>query len=853
MTRWTPSFEPVEAPSSLWGSLVKSGYGIVYALEVEGIPYLFTEREMWTTRGVAAGYHNLDDLTISHALVISEGDRYDQACNREEGLAAGRAVDFTIGRQQLADESLGPLLFARPTLRSTLTLAVTDPDMDTFEVDDTTGWDATGLMYIGRECVKYTSLTDTSFGGCQRGVAGMPHYHTASTASAYRQCTDTPVYWRGRLVTLWEHLVSPEGRYLGERWAELGLWCRQAWRGEVRDTPRPEQAGMVLTCLPLPRIAAQEFGAEISGKMRPDWIVSDPGDVVIFSNPSLYAAYSVPRAPIETNNGIVSLATWAAIAENHAAVEWRAQFEITPTRLLIRIAESQDTDAVSPYIVGPSTTVVAQAWFLDPGQVSSTNINPWTTGGPTAGGYIYSIPLTFIPAAGGQAGAWIVVELEPQADYSDALVGETGLLALDVGGHIEIASYDETRLSSDSTKRAFRLSGRELLGTSSSTGAHSYANPWLNDTTVRVISGTAGQWEEALRTLLTSSGTGDRGDFDTLPHGFGLGLPDEWFASGPQTGIQSWVNAVIQQRLTAVTTGKTSARDLLCGWLAALSACLVQRRQDDGAMVLDVVSTAPDNDPTGEALTEADVLLDGHETPEMMEAPNHIRIVTGDLLNERPTHIVRDSARAQAEGVRSLEIKAPSMTGDQALLYGASLMLIGDGQAAVRMRLPPWVEIQIGDARELTSAHPAVWDWSTGTYAPASVMGRVVEHGRELWSQVQDVTLLLAGQAQERVFLCPCALVTQAVSTTVYRVEAGGAVGFAVGDEVLFYERSNEDADTGTATITAIVEGTDYDTITVDADPAVDGAEIVITFDVYANAVTRQRRHMFAQTDKAWR
>ena len=47
-------------------------------------------------------------------------------------------------------------------LALTLTLAVTDPDMDTFEVGSTTGWDATGLLYIGRECVRYTSLASTA-------------------------------------------------------------------------------------------------------------------------------------------------------------------------------------------------------------------------------------------------------------------------------------------------------------------------------------------------------------------------------------------------------------------------------------------------------------------------------------------------------------------------------------------------------------------------------------------------------------------------------------------------------------------------------------------------------------------
>lgn len=846
MTRWTPSFEPVLPPSALWGSLVKSGYQVVYALEVEGIPFIFAEREMWTTRGLAAGYHNLDDLTISYALSIDEGDRYDQACNREEGLAAGRAVDFTIGRQQLADEALGPLLFARPTLRSTLTLAVTDPDMDTFEVDSTTGWDAAGLMYIGRECVRYTSLTATSFGGCVRGVAGMPHYHTASTASAYRQCTDTPVYWRGRLVTLWEHLVSPEGRFLGERWAELGLWCRQAWRGTVRDTPRPEQAGMVLTCLPLPRVAAQEFGAEISGKMRPDWIVSQTADTLTVQS-SAMGTGTAPTSPLTDEAGATT-ATIVRLSQWCATVSGQLTTALSTDTITVSVRPSGngiDVKGLTLAGSGGVWLVKPNAWFLEPG------VYPTNTEAPgVAGSCIIPFVWSSHNADGGvESGAWIVVELDPNADAADAEVGDGGMLALEVDGETEIASYDLTKAYYDGRYLAFRLNARGLIST-----------PRLNlwgggGTSVRAISAAQGGWMQCLRILLTSSGMGSitsegpRGINDTLPYGFGLGLPDEWIAISPSMGHEMAGGASI----VAASTERTSVQDLLCGWLALTRHCLVQRRQADGSMQLDVISTDVIDDPEAETLTETDVLLDGHETPEMIESPNHVRIGSGGYNSAGINHIVRDAARAQAEGVRSISLKAPGITGDLALQYGAELMLLGDGQAAVRKRLPPWVEIDIGDTREDTSAHPAVWDWSAGTYAPTSVLGRVVELGRSMYDQTQDAVFLLAGHAQERIYYCPSALVTQAVSTTVYRVEAGGAVGFAVSDEVLFYERGNEDVDTGTATITAIVEGTDYDTITVDADPAVDGAEIVITFDVYANAVTRQRRHMFAQTDKAWR
>lgn len=829
-------FGAADEPTSLWESLLKSGYREVYALQVEGIPYLFGERELYTIRGLAAGNPDADTYTMSYALAVREGDHHDQACNREDGLAVGRALDFCLGRQQIADEGLGPLLFARPTLRATLTSAVTDPAADTFSVDTTTSWDGTGLLYIGRECVRYLSTTSTEFGSCLRGVAGYPHYHTASTSGAYAQCTDTPVFWRGRLVTLWAHLVSPEGRFLGERWATLGAYCRHEWRGFVRDTPRPEQAGMVLTCLPLPRLAAQEFGAEVQGKMIPDWIVSEPADTITMARS---ASGTAPTSPVTTNQGIISLQVWAAIVANHLTTALSTDIVTVTVR-----PSGNEIDVKATSVAGSGQWLIqTNAWFLERDEYLTT-----AEVGLVPGRSI--IPLIWSSYGTGtdQAGVWVVVRLEPSADLTDAELGDTGMLALEVDGETEIAFYDRRLTSSDGDKIAFRLSGRGLMSTPR-------LNLWGGETTVRAIAGALGGWMQCLRILMTSSGTGNaitpgaRGRFDWLPYGFGLGLPEDWIVVDPTIG-QEMAGAF---PIVAASTSRTSIKELLCGWLALTRHCLVQRRQADGSIRLEVISTDVVDDADATTLAAADVLMDGHDTPEMMEPPNHVRISSGDLLRDGATHIVRDAPRAQAEGVRSVEIKAPGVTAEQALRYGAEMILLGDGQAAVRCRLPPWFAGQIGDTRDLTGAHPAVWDWAAGAFAPSSVIGVAVEHGRSLFDQTQEVTFLLAGHAQERVYLCPCALVTQAVSATVYRVEAGGATGFAVGDEVMFYERSNEDADTGTVTISAITEGIDYDTITVDADPSVDGNEIVITFDVYANAVTRQRRFMFAQADRWWR
>jgi len=801
---------------TLWGSLIKSGYQEVYALEIDGIPRAFGAREMWT---VAGGLVPHGSLTTSYGLVIREGMRISVEPDREKGLAAGAAVDFTIGRQQIVDEGLGPILFARPTLRANITSEIDDPATTAFDVDTTSGWPASGGFFIGHEYCTYTGLTATSFTGLTRGVAGLAHYHTANAWGAYRQCTDTPVFWRGRLVTLWAHLVSPEGRYLGDEWCEPGsAYCRQEWRGVVRDPPRPSHEGMTLTCLPLVRVPGMEIGAEAAGRVLSGWIVSEPQDTITVFTPSAILA-EVPTEPITTLSGIMTVITWANIVSNHLTTAGVPNsLEVQADRIILEIPGSTDV------------RVSANAWFIEfdttPAVGSRFILNfEW------ADGYINK--------------GWLVCELDMVEDASDVLVGDAGMLAIDIGDHTEIVAYDGVKRIANTATIAFRIVQRGLFGTNyveESAGQTYYYNPWKDEAKIRVVAGARGTWGECLRTLLTSSGMeGERGAYDTLPFGFGAGLPDEWIADSVGDGYDTVTGGIV---ISAVTTQRSSIEDLLCGWLALGRKCLVQRRQTDGTIRLEVVSLSPVY--TDDELTDADVMLSGHETPETIEGPNHVRIVSSDALNERPLYIVRDAARAQAEGVRSLEVKAPGITSAAALTLGYDMILQSDGQAAAKMQIAPWVDLQSGDQRLTTTAHPVVWDWSTGAFAPESVSGVVTSWSKDLGTGEQEITMLFAGQTQERLLLCPSATV-EAAAHPNYSLD--DATGFAVGDEIAFYEVSNEDADYAVVTITAIFS----DVITVDANPGVTGTEIEVTFADYATATVRERRHMYVRSDKEWR
>lgn len=808
---------------SIWGDLIKAGYQVVYALEIDGIPYAFGAREMWTTEGAAATHPT---LTMSYGLVIREGMRISVEPDREKGLAAGAAIDFTIGRQQIADEGLGPILFARPTLRANITSEIDDPTTTTFDVDTTSGWPSSGGFYIGHEYCTYSGKTSTSFTGITRAVAGLAHYHTANAWGAYRQCTDTPVFWRGRLVTLWAHLVSPEGRYLGDGdWCTAGTYCRQEWRGTVRDQPRPSHEGMVITCLPLVRVPSIEIGAEASGTVKNGWIVSEAQDTINVYTPSGIVA-EVPTEPITTLNGIIDIRTWALIVSNNlAAQSIPNSVTVTASKIILEIPNTVDV------------RVSANAWFIE------FETTPGAAVGSPAVSTRFELNLEW--ADGYINRGWLVCDMDMVEESDDSLTAEAGMLAIDISGHTEVVYYDQLRRLANTPTVAFRIVQRGLFGTgrpdNGSLEGTEYYNPWMNEAKIRVIAGARGTWGECLRTLLTSSGmASERGTYDTQPFGFGAGLPDDWIAESVGDGFDTITGGIV---ISAVSPKRTSIEDLLCGWLALKRMCLVQRRQTDGTIRLEVVSLDPVD--TDDELTDADVMLSGHEAPAMIEGPNHVRMVASDALNERPLYIVRDAARAQAEGVRSLEVKAPGITADAALSLGYSMILMADGQAAAKMQIAPWVDVQPGDQRTTTTAHPLVWDWSVGESAPESVAGVVTSWSKDLATQEQEITMLFAGQAGQRVLLCPSAT----VSASAYpNYSLDDATGFAVGDEVAFYEVSNEDVDYAVVTITAIAA----DVITVDADPGVTGSEIEVTFADYSTATTRQRRHMFVRADKEW-
>ena len=59
-----------DTPTTDWASLIRSGYSVVYGVLIDGIPYMFGERKLYTVNGIEAASPS-SDHTRSSALVIT--------------------------------------------------------------------------------------------------------------------------------------------------------------------------------------------------------------------------------------------------------------------------------------------------------------------------------------------------------------------------------------------------------------------------------------------------------------------------------------------------------------------------------------------------------------------------------------------------------------------------------------------------------------------------------------------------------------------------------------------------------------------------------------------------------------
>lgn len=821
---------------STWSELIDAGYSRVFGVLVEGIPYAFLETRLMTTAdddiAVPADY-----TAARGALRVRESDSISKELDRVTGLGRGRALDLVLALDVLGD--IGAELFRTPSLRARLT-ADADGTATTFNVDDTTGF--TGFFYVGREFCTYAGSTATSFTGVTRAIAGWAHYHPSSTASGYRFCTDRPQYWRGRFVTVFEHLVGPDGRALASTACEVGTYCRELWKGYIDAQPQVDGRQMLLRCLPIERLLAQKLGGTAKGDVIYQPVEGLVGTIasqfgrfpVVLTESDLFYVENLETGDTATiGSGVTSptiatvdqVALWVASqVQNRFATEWIAgTWRVVvnengfPT-IQIRVA-LEDSGTRQQVVITP------RCWFLQ--AQSPSTYQDWIAVSLISTRRITGDEFGFIVAPNVAANPWIIVKPDLENDGEPATWPASGFLLLENDEGLEVAAFDSQFADPTGQLRAVRLSARALMGTER-------INPFLAGTRITVVPGMRGTLSEVIQTLGTSSGTGLRGVFDTLGYGLGLAIPGDWFD----------VNGypVASQYVDGASDDAASVENIVGGWLALMGRCLTQRQNAAGYVRLVAPSTSLDVPGTALTVLPSDVLVGATKTERLFESPNVVRI-EDSLRQGRTVSVIRDVPRQQAEGARAVTFIAPGINTASALAYGGKVLALSDGQLVITLGVRSGLALGVGDPCRLDLDHPAIWSWSDGAVA-SSVPARVIGESENLGTGERSLTFLVPGQQQTARQLCPAARVDGYLSTTVLEVD--DVTGFAAGMELYIYRRGDATVST-TRTVAAV--DTTLDTIELTTPllavtyPA-DG-DTWLTYADFGTGTAEQDEHLF--------
>lgn len=768
----------------------RAGYQSVIVLQVDGIPWLLPE--MIPKRATGAGSPALPSgyEGACGCLYLDERQALSQELDRETGVARGDAVSLTLTWEALEAAGLNQTLFRRPSKRARLAASVAPTDT-TLTLDDANGWVGGDLFFLGRECGRVGGTSGATLTGCTRGIAGKADRYSTASPSSFADVTDRPQIWRGRRVRLYEHLLSPEGRFLQTSWLESGGLTRLRWQGYIDDEPRPTEVGMTLRALPLQRLAAEEIGYEIAMKVvRPapefsSWagfpIVASEGSQLI-----VRGRYTGPGS----GSFEVTIGTYTSETPTTLGA-WMSNLTFDLDAQLVGQPWYSAGATVNRYGAG------TQGSFGDRGDFISVTI-PYDTAYTMTALACVVLPVPqlywlrpgvfegFAAIAGGSQmihfddklrltlstspGAWLVVEQTEGEGWQDLAIPSTGAAILEDADRTELIRWDRTQSASWVDPRWVLLHVIER----GAGGTAIIDLDGLEEVELKFASGHLGTAAEVLLTLLQSSGAGNRGTYDTLGLGVGLGIEEAaidvaTIAADPDLAVLP---------IAAFAAGRTSIEELLGGWLALHGKCLTMRQVvtlGEDVCKLTIVSMLPiAYGPRTPSLERADVELEGVDYPEAITPPNEVRVSLDSIQSEGTAVIVQDRVAIQASGPRTFETSAPGMTTTLALQLGANLIAAGLGQVLWSAMVTPGIRLWPGDTCVVRVAHPGLYNWGTGERAPAAMAAVVVGDSEQPWGGRRRLTLLLAGVLAEGNLLAPC-----------LRVEAVG------GNQLEFYQLLN--------------------------------------------------------------
>ena len=150
-----------------------------------------------------------------------------------------------------------------------------------------------------------------------------------------------------------------------------------------------------------------------------------------------------------------------------------------------------------------------------------------------------------------------------------------------------------------------------------------------------------------------------------------------------------------------------------------------------------------------------------------------------------------------------LEVTAPVADRSSFVVYATiwarSIFASSQTRQILKIRVPPWVDCDVGDGALLAITHPGVWDYKTGTPG-ASGVGRCIGRHIEPSSGAVELTILAGGIVSEGT-LCPSAQIQATDHVTaptyldlplIYLSHMGQALTAAAGNVRLLLYRKGQ-------------------------------------------------------------
>jgi len=829
---------------------LRRGYSVAYALEIEGLPYLFAEVSPERVSSTGAATHGT--YTIVEGLVV-DNTKINVEIDREGGVARARNAEFLLSFEALEEAGVLSEVFRKPTASATLSANVA-PAATTISVADSSVFPSpAGTVHLGIERITYTGNTGTSITGCTRGTFGFPYRHFKDSPTTFHEVTDRPALWRGRLVVLWELLVSPAGHLLADTWIDTSDHAREVWRGFIDANPRPVHAGIRLECMSAIRRLSQDVG--FSGKWR---VAVQPygvggGFENVGNFPLLYhdADDSIALEVYHDGGSSPEIDTVYPRSSSYAPKTWAHPLSWLEAFKEAAISASSHVNAITKNYYPESKLPGLAVTYFEPGPDNITNVRfdaqsgaPWfIVPGVYEGEIKMEIPI--VPSTAIARPIWLCLHAPEGLGVSDTELPTDGIGVLSNGSVDERVRFDEVvDIHGDGSIFAIHITDRGVSG-SPLCNIIGAAAP-----TFSALAGESGTLKDVSLKLLQSSGTALRGDYDTLTIGYGYGIDDGWIDEDSFDAPNLWFSG----RNCLAVSSRASFEKLLGGWIALGGNCIVQRRNSSHTIEIAIVEHRVIDSPDAggiTTITAADVLLEGLQPTQTIASANQVKIDTAaEISHEGQEIFVRDIPRIQTEALQEKTFSAPGCTQNAAIWAATQLLAYGDGQFSLTLPLHPGTEVQVGELVRLDlDEHPLLYDWAAGSPGASDLSARVIGVERDLVTLRQRVILLMSSSPISPRLLCPTAVQSGAVfGGASINVGAGEGAWFTAGETVSLYTIGNEAAESETLVIQSVV----VDVITFTSVPSFAAAGTRISFPVQGSASTKQAAFMFRHASSGW-